>query len=202
MLIGWLGMGLPPGVALFGALLSGHGIQRSISAYYYTGARDVFVGVLVSTATFLFAFRGYTDTNEDRIAARVAGVGALGVGLVPTTPIDRVATVAENVAGGVHHLAAVIMFGAYVYFARSLFTRSDQDALPPEKLKRNAWYRRLANAMLVCLLSIAAYQGLRGLELAPAMLDRLNPVFWLEWIAIWAFALSWLIKAGAQSPAD
>ena len=54
----------------------------SISAYYYTPARAVFVAALCAIGTALVVFKAAT-TRED-IALNVAGVGAFTLALVPT----------------------------------------------------------------------------------------------------------------------
>lgn len=51
--IGYLGIALPFVVVLGAWLLKGLGIQSSISDYYFTDMRDVFVGILFSIGVFL-----------------------------------------------------------------------------------------------------------------------------------------------------
>ena len=76
--IGILGIALPLIVAV-GAVTLGNcsSIQRSISLYYNTVMRNVFVGILSATALFMFAYRGYD--YRDRIAGIAAFVFALGI---------------------------------------------------------------------------------------------------------------------------
>ena len=57
----------------------------SISAYYYTSMRDVFVGVLAAIGVFLFCYRG--PDKKDNFWTNVAGLCAVGIGLFPTEPI-------------------------------------------------------------------------------------------------------------------
>lgn len=54
----------------------------SISAYYYTPAREVFVAALCAIGTALVIFKAST-TRED-IALNIAGVGAFALALIPT----------------------------------------------------------------------------------------------------------------------
>jgi len=53
--VGWIGMSLPF-VLMLGVILifNGNLIQESISHYYYTGMRNVFVGALCAVGLFLF----------------------------------------------------------------------------------------------------------------------------------------------------
>jgi len=56
--IGFLGI-LLPFVLYFGALIIfGTGLQTSISGYYHTGMRDVYVGTLCVIGFFLFSYKG------------------------------------------------------------------------------------------------------------------------------------------------
>ena len=56
--------------------------QQSLSAYYYTGTRNVFVGTLWAIGIFLFAYPGYNHRED--LLGNLAGVFALGVSLFPT----------------------------------------------------------------------------------------------------------------------
>lgn len=55
----------------------------SISAYYHTPMRDVFVGSLFAIGTSLYLYKGYT-TAED-IVLDVAGICAVCIALLPTS---------------------------------------------------------------------------------------------------------------------
>ena len=89
-LIGYVGVSLPF-VLVFGenlrdVLLSEAAnrvfIEGSISAYFHTGMREVFVGSLCAIGVFLVCYSGYA--RWDSLAARVAGVCALVVAIFPT----------------------------------------------------------------------------------------------------------------------
>jgi hypothetical protein len=54
----------------------------SVSGYYYTSVRNVFVGTLCAIAVFLIAYSGYNEL--DRWITNLAGVFALGVAFFPT----------------------------------------------------------------------------------------------------------------------
>jgi hypothetical protein len=70
--IGVLGLVLPALLYLLAGMRPTDGLPRwdslnSISAYYYTGAVGVFVGVLFALSLFLFTYRGYKGVKVDRI---------------------------------------------------------------------------------------------------------------------------------------
>ena len=66
--VGWIGM-LLPFTLMLGVFLifKGEIIQESISHYYHTDMRDVFVGALCAIALFMFFYSGY-DKWDDRAA--------------------------------------------------------------------------------------------------------------------------------------
>ena len=95
--VGALGVLLPP-ILFFGALiLSSTGLQESISHYYGTVMRGVFVGVLFAIGVFLYSYIGYEPSDDkkrfepsDNIAGNLACFFALGVALFPTnSPTQR-----------------------------------------------------------------------------------------------------------------
>src|SRR5256885_8389287 len=61
--VGIVAFGLPFAVAI-PILLAHHGIESSISGYYYTGTRNLFVGSLCAVAMFLFSCRGFALRDE------------------------------------------------------------------------------------------------------------------------------------------
>jgi hypothetical protein len=191
--IGVLGVTLPFTVSL-GALLIFHkGIQSSISAYYYTGTRDVLVGTLWAIGFFMLSYRGYE--RADYIAGILACVSAVGITLFPTTP-ETGPTAAARWIGGLHYFFAALFFLTLIYFSLFLFTKTHPDRPPTgRKLQRNRIYRLCGMVMVVCILLIAV------VSLIPAQVSKplksAEPVFWLETGAILAFGISWLTKGEA-----
>src|SRR5262245_250387 len=84
-LIGCAGLLMPIAVRLGALLFEGIQSTSSISAYYYTGMRDVFVSTCVLVGALLGCYR--TTDWRDNIAAVVAGIAAIGIGLFPVDPI-------------------------------------------------------------------------------------------------------------------
>ncbi len=60
--VGIIGCALPFVLVIGTAVLQGSGIQASISGYYYTDMRNVFVGSLCAIGIFLMSCRGYSDS--------------------------------------------------------------------------------------------------------------------------------------------
>lgn len=181
--VGVLGMALPVAVALGGfAVQRAVRVLPSISDYYSLRTRDAFVGILFTVAWFLFTYRGHE--RKDDVAGNIACLFALGVALSPNS--------GSGFERAVHYTSAAGLFLALAYFSLFLFTKTS--GFPtPQKLLRNHVYRTCGVTMLGCILMIALYQ----LALAGSPVDRLNPVFWLESLALWAFGISWLVKGEA-----
>ena len=189
--IGIIGTALPFVLAFGNILVEGPGIQDSISSYYHTGMRDVFVGSLCAIAVFLMSYRGYE--RKDDIAGDLACVFALGVALFPTTP-DVNVTPRDNIVGGLHLLFAACFFLTLAFFSLVLFRKTDPTRAPTRrKLQRNAVYTLCGYTILVCLAFIVVVAFLSS----DSPVKRLDPVFWFEAAAIVAFGVSWLTKGEA-----
>ena len=189
--VGILGLGLPFVLAAGKELLQGPGIEPSISAYYYTSMGDVFVGTLCAIGVFMFSYRGYE--RSDAIAGKLACLFAVGTALLPTIPPVN-SSHTERITGMVHYTFAVGFFIVLAYFSLVLFRKTDPTK-PTTKMKRwrNRVYAACGSTILACIALLAAYAAIgRG-----TALDRLNPVFWLESLAVLMFGLSWFVKGEA-----
>jgi hypothetical protein len=187
--IGILGITLPL-VLLLGALVIFQTrLQSSISSYYYTGMRDVLVGILVAVGVFLFSYRGYPG---DATYGKIACVAAIGVALFPTTPQGKATDIARTI-GFLHLVFTIVFFAMLVIFSYFLFTKSDQDPLPPKKRHRNLVYRICGILMAICMVGIVIVFFLPD----PTLWLGDHAVFWLETAAIWAFGVSWFTKGEA-----
>ncbi|WP_037307799.1 DUF998 domain-containing protein [Amycolatopsis orientalis] len=189
--IGFLGVGLPF-VLVFGKLVvDGGGLLNSISGYYYSGMRDVWVGTMCAIGVFLLSYRGYGRVDD--IAGNIAAVAAVGVALFPTTPAngDR----ADEIIGMLHLAFAAVFFLVLAFFCIVLFTKSDKAIPGPRKPERNRLYVTSGVIMLVCLALIV----LCGLFFDDVT-KSLYPALWLESIAILAFGVAWLTKGGTLLP--
>jgi hypothetical protein len=177
----------------------------SISAYYYTSMRDVFVGTLCAVGVFLFCYRGYD--RIDNWVTNVAGLAAIGIGLLPMDPqyhavlrakytgLGSPACYVPHGPLGFHFIVVCIFFGLISYLVTFRFTRSDEVVLPARKRARNRVYIVSGSAMATCFVII----GLLKWRAPNAS------IFAPETIAVVAFSLAWLTKGeallGDRSPA-
>ena len=151
----------------------------------------VFVGVLFSIGVFLYSYVGYPPEPDkkayelsDNFAGNLACLFFLGVALFPTT--HEVGWIRA-----VHSWSAAGLFLTLAYFSLVLFTKDDGDPTP-RKLTRNKYYTTFGLIMLACIALIAIYKN-TPLE-NNTDIAKIEPVFWLESIALWAFSFSWAIK--------
>ena len=181
--VGILGVLLPVLLAL-GCLVFGScaELRNSISDYYGTEMRDVFVGILFAIGWFLFSYRGYD--RKDDIAGTLACLFALGVALFPATSESKAIRTA-------HFLSAAALFLVLSCFSLYLFRKTKPGVPPtPQKVWRNRIYMACGVIMLACIASVAVY--LRFLQ--DTSVAAIKPVFWLESLALWAFGWSWFVK--------
>lgn len=214
--IGVLGLFLPVALITYG-LFSADGVLDSMSAYFYSPMREIFVGTLCAMAVFLWTYEGYRadpgDWLSDRNAARAASLGAAGIALLPTAadpvfgaegaPVVETQPVTctlaqcllgDAAASTVHFFAAALFFGAMAVFCLFLFTRGDEG--DPDKRAANRIYRLSGWTIVIVLVLIGILQftGLRQ------VLQAIRPVFWLEVIASIAIAVSWMTKGDTMAP--
>ncbi len=197
-LIGILGLLLPILVYVLAGLLPTVGmprwrVLRSLSAYYYTGAMSVFVGVLFALALFLLTYPGYREVVADRVVGRVGGVAAIALALFPSSaPAGLSAPSWWHPTMAVIHLAAgVTLFTSFILFAIWLFRKSNT----PRREDRSPDKRRRDDICLACgiLMIVAVLWAISSLFTHAS-------IFLAESIAIVAFAVSWLTKGEVDKP--
>lgn len=191
--IGYLGLALPILLVLFVRLRpnaeADQWAGRSISAYYWTGAVPLFVGLLAVLSVFLLTYRGYDNEYRkyDRGAAIIAGVAAALVALFPTTPPPGVQPVWwEDWIAKTHFAAAVTLFSMFAVFSLWLFRKTDPAG---PVTKERVWRNRL---FLLCGVGILA-----SMAWAVIAWRSSRSIFWPESAALIFFAWSWLAKGRA-----
>lgn len=192
--LGILGLLLPILLGPVGWLALGIDIRENMSSYYHTPLRDVFVGVLCAIGIFLFCYRGY-DAAENW-TGNVACVSAIGIALCPldagSDPLRQ-----SSVLGYLHTLFGGVFFltlGVYSLYHFPRGHRILHAGTRPEK--RDAIYRLTGLAIAGSLLVMGVHLFLLPVA-AKAFLNRYCFTFWMEWVAIWAFAAAWLTKGRA-----
>ncbi len=197
--IGILGLALPLALLVGGQVIFHAGLRPSLSDYYHTGMRDVFVGTLCAIGVFLVSYRG--NEKKDDIAGNVACLFAVGLSLFPCAP--ETPTPGEKTIGHLHFAFAAAFFLTLVYFSLFLFTLTDKRVQPTRrKLMRNRVYRVCGWLMLACVAGIAVFK----LAASDEWVRDHRVVFWFETAAITAFGVSWLVKGEAvladERPSD
>ena len=190
--IGLLGFLLPPAlVFLEPALFDGLPAPRgSLSAYYYSGLREVFVGGLWAIGVFLVVYK-FLDFSWESLLSSLAGAAAVLVAVFPTErPGDGVTLTPFQVKFGESTVTA-IHYGAAVAFIALLIPIVLFFARDEGKRNHRSWqgFHTVSAAFILFGAALAAFAGITG---GP---DK--GVLFGEWIAIWAFAASWLAK-GAE----
>lgn len=203
--LGTLGLFLPLALLAYAAAFGG-GLLFSISDYFYSPMREIFTGTLCALAVFLWNYEGYRrdpgQVISDKLVSRIASTGALLVALAPISPgtadphapdIAREATLVQQALGPqaaqyLHFIGATAFFGALAVYCLVLFTRSDKAEPGPQKCAENRVYRICGTMILACmaLIALAIWTGINR--------SALSPVFWLETLACFAFATSWMVK--------
>lgn len=205
VIIGIVGLALPLLLYLIAAWRPQSSASRwqllpSISAYYYSGATAVFVGLLATLAVFLFAYQGYANQwhTLDVVAARIAAAASVLVAFFPTgVPLGYDApTWWQSWMEHVHAASAAILFSSFAFFALFLFRRTDPD--DPTRQARSSDKRWRDKVYLVCGIAIViavAWTATIGLLNTLGVGGRSDrPIFWPECIALVFFAVSWLVK--------
>jgi GNAT superfamily N-acetyltransferase len=186
--VGWIGILLPFVLMLGSSLVFREkAVLKTISLYYHSGMRDVFVGAICSIALFLFFYKGYN--RWDNWAGNIAGFFAVGIALFPTALEEP-----QDWVGKVHFICAALFFTLLSGISMFLFTRTKPDPTR-QKVARNKIYVICGLVMISSLIAILIYFALFNFEKSSSCF-----VFWAETIALFAFGVSWLTKGGTLYP--
>ena len=191
-------------------------ITSSISASYYTNARDVFVGLLFVIGAFLLAYNGRSrdlDQHtvgkfwqelgkfwsgaikfrigmrkiEERVVSLVGGVAAICAALFPTA----CHLCGNEIKFRIHIVAAVILFSTIAYFCLVAFKGQVRDATDKElkKKRRGRIYSFCGWGIIVVMLGLIAMQFT-----IPVLAGNTSlPITFLaETVALGLFGVSWM----------
>jgi hypothetical protein len=185
--VGFVAFGLPFVLAGAWWFFGGHTFESSISSYYYTGMRNLFVGSLCAISMFMLGCRGYDW--QDEVAGILSAICALGVAFFPTTP-DSGATQHQNDVGIAHYTFAALLFLTLAYFCLVLFKMTAADCTPTrKKLQRNLVYTICGYVILASILAIVI---LKWRDITH--FGKTGTVFVFETTSLLAFGTAWLIK--------
>lgn len=192
-LIGSIGIFLPVILAAGMLFFSKENfVQDSISDYYGTQMRDVFVGFLFVLGFFLFSYKGYKTEGKgifynDNLYANLGGAFAIIVALFPTTS-------ASSTIRAIHLTAAVLLFAIFTYFCLVIFRRGVAISTQTKMKKmRNKFY--FWCGILIILFVVGA--GLSFYIMDEETRRSTDVIFYCETFALWVFGFSWLIKGEA-----
>jgi hypothetical protein len=203
VLIGAGGICLPFVLVLVDRGLLGENpfVRGSLSAYYYSGVRDIFVGSLFAVGVFLITYK-VVEHNLDNTLSTLAGVAALAVALFPTgrpqggialTPLQRL--LGEQPTMYVHFTSAAVFILALAVicycFGLREGRRSQHRGVTRTARTPQFWRRLHWTCSAVILLSLAY------LLAAKFFGGPTNALLHCEVLSVWAFGTSWLFK-GAE----
>jgi hypothetical protein len=197
--IGAIAILLPFVVSLL-ALHSAHSCHQqdllpSISAYYHTSSRNIFVGMICALAFCFFSYKGYGDFDSN--VANFAACCALGVAFVPTaiTAGESPCLMPDgnDTREHIHVTFAALLLLSLAFFSLKIFTHreANDEPIAPRKL---FLYRFYGYTIIVALALIALY--IFVLSKSNAELAQYKPIFWLEAVCLTSFGCSWLLKSG------
>jgi len=159
-------------------------LQPSISAYYFTPARSVFVGVLVTMGVCLLALKGSSD-GEDGLM-NLAGMLAPGVAFVPTTFSGRcgAAGSATGVADAVaNNMPALFLTGVVVGVVAAVVARRESGGMRlsvPDRLGLGLTVLVLGSGMVWFVVAPDAFREHGHAAAAVPMFLAIIAVVWLN----------------------
>jgi hypothetical protein len=175
--------------------------MTSISISYWTDAGDIFVGSLVAVAFFLFAYNGTGDCRRDieYWLSKAACVFAILVALFPTDNFKGgagsvpawVVSVSEYIhlePNQIHNIAAILLFICLILLISFFSLRAKYK----KAYSRSRFYKSISLAMLF---------GMPAVFLLGKVKGWYEPVFWVELVGLWLFAIGWF-TAGSYKRID
>jgi hypothetical protein len=194
--VGVLGVALPF-LLVFVDKIAFHGSpfpRGSLSAYYYSGMREVFVGALSAIGVFLIAYK-VAERNLDNTLSFVAGFSAIVIPLFPTartsqliplTPLQDL--LGESVVKEVHFVASAVFLVSLTVM--SFFFGKREGARPPRAGTRSPrfwqWFHWSCAGLMAAALVWMCVTALAGGPNRSVLVGQA--------VTAWAFGASWLMK--------
>jgi hypothetical protein len=174
--MGIVGVALPLVLWWGGWLIFSTELKASMSAYYWTSMRNVFVGLLFAVGALLYLYKGFSP--KENVALNLAGFSALGVALVPEG------------TSKIHGVCAVFLFLCIAYV--SIFRSNDtlKYVLDANRKARYTHTYRILGVLMIAL-PLTAFILISALQVDQT---NKNVTFAVEFAGIWAFAAFWLVK--------
>ena len=192
LVVGLLGLAMPALLILGDVvvLAGGPSTRESLSAYYHSGMRDAFVGILCVLGVFLVTYRVHERGPENWLTT-AAGLGAVGAAVFPTwtdrgqplTPWQ--AQLGEPVSARIHlAAAAVFIVGLALMSLRFAHLDGRRGHARCALVHRLCGWSMLAALAALAVLAVAGVEDVAGY--APPLLAEL--------VCTVAFGVSWLLK--------
>lgn len=181
-IIGLLGF-IFPVILVVARLMAGmFPVEPTLSDYYHTNARDIFVGVLVAIGLFLLAYEGYD--RWDRRITSAAGFFMVCIAAFPSFgggTTNYLFQFLSPKTNGILHVASAVsaffLLGVMSFFQ---FTKSGT-LMSQKKKQRNRIYRICGIVIWITMVIML-------------ILNKSRYFIVLECIVLWAFAFSWIVK--------
>ena len=189
--MGIIGIFLPLLLWLVAYVISSQGLLPSMSAYYHSVSRDVFVGALFAIGAAAFLYKGYSF--KENIAMNLADIFAVGVAIFPT---ECPSVVAEAMCEAptfkaIHAVSAILFFLTIAYVC--LFRSNDTLRRVKDEARRKRYSRLyLIIGILMILLPILVLIKSYGYM---NFIGARSAIFWMEALAIWSFSAFWILKS-------
>jgi hypothetical protein len=205
-IVGILGILLPITFIIGEFFLAGNAeVRGSLSAYYHTSMRDLFVAVLCVTGFFLATYLAGERKTPDFWLSLVAGIAVLFVAFLPTSrphlapgapecgtlPVPQGCSAVQQRFGEVM-VARVHFFSAGV-FILSLAVLCFVFAKREKERKDAPGMARTINACGIVIIAAVLWAILGGIF--KIRTGALTPLYVAEVLSVWAFGLAWLLKA-------
>jgi hypothetical protein len=213
-IIGILGIVLPI-IFIIGEsflLRGGVHVRGSLSAYYHTSMRDIFVAGLCVIGFFLATYMSGQARTLDFWLSLVAGLAVIGVVFFPTmrphllpdaprcgaTPMPVGCSSIQQLLGErpvawIHFTFAVIFILSLAAMCFFVFAKSEKERSTKPKMATNPRVATILNACGWIILGAVAWVIIGGL--LKVTIWELTPLYLGEVISVWAFGAAWLLKA-------
>lgn len=210
--LGYLGVFLPISLIVIG-VISGDGIEPSLSEFYFTSSGDLLVGTLCAIGVFMFTYQGFkTRPGEflsDYWIAKLAAIGVIGIALIPTKgPMNQPLPLmhrllGEDIARILHYASAITFFVCLAIFCLVLFCRHEEGK--PISTTKAAQIRiyRICGWIIVSTMALMVLYAVFYLSQTSErqqVIDGYKIIFTLETVGVLAFAISWLTKGKTLTP--
>lgn len=193
--IGILGIALPFACILGGWIFGHAAVQTTLSGYYYTNMRDMFIGIMVCVSLFLITYKGYEP--KDQVITTVTGIAGFGVAIFPCNMGEfgdvrvGIFQLMSKYSNWVHASSAILFFLLLAINSICIFTISnDVQNMTQGKLTRNLVYRLCGGIIicsLICLIVLVIF-------LPSSVIGNSLIILFLETVMLIAFGISWLVK--------